>query len=196
MSREMMVLFSLVCLHVLWVILPLIPSILIYRLFPNTAVAVSGPLANLTVRASGAFAAYLIIFVFTYPLIQTTKEAIGGFQHQFWTINGQVKIIDARGMEVHSQSLLKKIAVLTDPVAYSIQSYYLRVKVMQSEGDDFPLLIFQIPSFGERVIDLKSIETAAVDNYKKTIIMKEPIIIQEALQSGPVAAPARELPGG
>ena len=75
MPREMMVLFSLACLHILWVLLPLVPSVLIYRLFPNTAVAVSGPLANLTIRASGAFAAYLIIFVFTYPLIQTTKES-------------------------------------------------------------------------------------------------------------------------
>ena len=91
---------------------------------------------------------------------------------------------------------MKKLAVLTNPVSYTIQSYYLRVKVMQSEGDDFPLLIFQIPSFGESVIDLKSIETTDIDNYRKTIIMKEPIVIQEMLQGGAAPTTARELPDG
>ena len=86
MSREAMVLFSLIGLHTVWVLLPLVPAILIYWLFPNTAVAVSGPLASLTVRASGAFAAYLAVFLVTYPLVQRTEQTIGGFQHPFWKI--------------------------------------------------------------------------------------------------------------
>ena len=43
------------------VLVPMIPLIVIYRLFPDTAVAVTGVLSGLTVRATGAFAAYLIL---------------------------------------------------------------------------------------------------------------------------------------
>jgi hypothetical protein len=44
--------------YLLAVLCPLIPAILIYRLFPETKVSVPGPLAGLTLRAGGAFAAY------------------------------------------------------------------------------------------------------------------------------------------
>ena len=48
---------ALVGAHILWVLLPLAPAVLIYWLFPNTPVAVSGPLSGLTVRTGGAFGA-------------------------------------------------------------------------------------------------------------------------------------------
>jgi hypothetical protein len=74
MAREPMVMLSLALLQVLWVLLPLIPAVLIYRLFPDTKVGVSGPLANLTVRASGAFAGYLVVFLIVMPLVNRSSE--------------------------------------------------------------------------------------------------------------------------
>lgn len=68
MPHEIITLLSLTGVHLLWVTAPLLPAILIYSLFPNSTVAVSGPLANLTVRATGAFAGYLVVFAATFPL--------------------------------------------------------------------------------------------------------------------------------
>jgi hypothetical protein len=142
-------------------------------------------------KASGAFAAYLIVFAATFPLIQTTKETIGGFQRQFWTIHGQVKLIDTDGNEMRSQSLLNKIKVTTNPDPHTVQSYYVRLKIVEGGEGDFPLVIVQIPEFGERTLDLKSLAASTkVDYFYKTIDMKEPIIIQESARSPAQAATA------
>src|SRR5262245_5403689 len=47
-----------------WVLLPLAPAILMFRLVPGNAITLTGPLANLTLNASGAIAAYFGVFVF------------------------------------------------------------------------------------------------------------------------------------
>ena len=46
-------------LYILFVLVPLIPACIIYRMFPDTKVSISGPFQNLTLNASGAFAAYI-----------------------------------------------------------------------------------------------------------------------------------------
>ena len=179
MSREAMVLFSLAGLHAVWVLLPLVPAILIYWLFPNTAVAVSGPLANLTIRTSGAFAAYLAVFLVTYPLVQRTEETIGGFQHPFWTIKGHVKLLDRDGKEIQSEYLLKKLVVQTKPEPFNVESYFIRINIPQPE--ELPWLVLTIDTFGKKTIDLTTSSDAVIDRYHKIIEMKTPIIIQETL---------------
>jgi hypothetical protein len=57
-------------LYVLFVLLPLIPALVIFKLFPDSKVAVSGPLAQLTVRATGAFAAYVVVVFLGYVPVQ------------------------------------------------------------------------------------------------------------------------------
>src|SRR5215469_5170360 len=68
---------ALLGLLALWVLLPLVPAILIYRLFPNTPVVAAGPLAGLRTNASGAFAAYLIVFVITFFLVSSIRDSLG-----------------------------------------------------------------------------------------------------------------------
>ena len=75
---------ALVGAHILWVLLPLAPAVLIYWLFPNTPVAVSGPLSGLTVRTGGAFGAYLVVLLLTYG--------------QLRTINQSIAMLDSRGL--------------------------------------------------------------------------------------------------
>src|SRR4051794_27614805 len=106
MTRELMIIFSLFGLYAAWVLLPLLPAVLIYRLFPSTAVAVSGPFANLTVRASGAFAAYLIVFAASVWIVNPTQYAIAGFQKQFWIVEGEVKLLGPDGKDIKSTLLL------------------------------------------------------------------------------------------
>jgi hypothetical protein len=190
MSREMMVYFSLIGMYTVWILLPLVPAILIYWLFPNTTVAVSGPLSGLTVKAGGAFAAYMVVFAGSYSLVQTTKETIGGFQRQFWTINGLVKLVNTNGQEITSQDLLKKIAVSTKPDPHTVESYHVRLKILEDGEGGFPLVVVQIPQFGEKVIDLKSTTSIDIDSYHKTIALKEPIIIQEFSQIRPYHRPS------
>ena len=75
MPYDLAVVYSL-CLYVLYVLLPLIPAILIFRLFPETKVAVAGPLQNLTLNATGAFAAYVVTVALGFVLVQSVEAQI------------------------------------------------------------------------------------------------------------------------
>jgi hypothetical protein len=174
-----MVIASAIGLHVVWVLLPLIPAVLIYRLFPNTAVGVSGPLANLTVRASGAFAGYLIVFAASYPLVLRYAETIGGFQHPFWTIKGKVALIETDGTAIQLDDLLAKMLVET-PQFFTHQSYYVRMNVPEETGD-FPLVTIRIPEWGIATVDIGSLRSQSdmnMDPYRKTIELTKPIEIR------------------
>jgi len=172
----MLELFSLAGLYTLWVLLPLVPSILIYWLFPSTSVAVSGPLANLTVRAGGAFAAYLVIFLVTYyPIVQHAQDVAGGIQHPFWTITGEVKLLDKDGNEINYEKPLEHMVVY--PQSFRRDVYFLRIYIPQTE-EVLPSLILKIPEWNstnayklEEPSDL-----LAIDYAHKTIKITKPII--------------------
>jgi hypothetical protein len=57
------------CILMLWVLLPLIPAVLIYRLFPDTPIGISGILQGLKINAGGAFAGYLIVLLVIKPWV-------------------------------------------------------------------------------------------------------------------------------
>src|SRR5204863_7131339 len=80
MAYDPAVIYSF-CLYVLYVLLPLIPAILIFRLFPETKVTVSGPLQNLTVNATGAFAAYVVTVALGFFLVSNVEAQIGYSRH-------------------------------------------------------------------------------------------------------------------
>jgi hypothetical protein len=63
-------------LYVLYVLLPLVPAILIFRLFPDAKVTLSGPLQNLTINATGAFAAYVITGLLGFFLVNKVETQI------------------------------------------------------------------------------------------------------------------------
>jgi len=80
MAYDPAVIYSF-CLYVLYVLLPLIPAILIFRLFPETKVTVSGPLQNLTLNATGAFAAYVVTVALGFFLVRNVELQINSTKH-------------------------------------------------------------------------------------------------------------------
>jgi hypothetical protein len=63
-------------LYILYVLLPLVPAVLIFRLFPDSKVTVSGPLQNLTLNATGAFAAYVVTVALGFFLVKNVVTQI------------------------------------------------------------------------------------------------------------------------
>jgi hypothetical protein len=159
----------------IWILLPLVPAILIYRLFPSSTVAVSGPLANLTVRATGAFAAYLIIFAAMYLHISDGMDQVGTFQHPYWTIEGKVKLLDSAGTPVQSDELIGSLAVTTSPRPYVAEDYHVTMYV--PELDKLPYLVLEVPGFGRTSIDLRETGGIKTDRFHKTIEITTPITI-------------------
>jgi hypothetical protein len=94
-----------VLVNAAWILVPLIPALLTYIIAPNRPVSAEGPLGGLTIKAGGAFAAYLIVLVFTYPLVNYQNKMFSLLQdRQFqtsarpiWTITGSVLVQDETG---------------------------------------------------------------------------------------------------
>lgn len=183
MSREVLLMLSWGGLYSGWVLLPIIPSVLIYWLFPNTAVAVSGPLANLTLRASGAFAAYLVIFVASYVLVQKVEDTIGSFEHPFWTITGHVRLVDHQGQEQQSEELWSHLVTRTVPDPFTVNGDIFEMNIPERDG--FPVLILEIPKFGVKRIELKNLGGVKLDAFHKTIEFSQPITIRELQDTAP-----------
>ena len=69
------------CLYIAYLLLPIIPATVIFWMFPQTKVAVSGPLQHLTFRASGAFAAYIVTASLGYWLAKNIELQIDFARH-------------------------------------------------------------------------------------------------------------------
>ena|ERR1700737_4596189 len=69
-------------LYVLYVLLPIIPAVVIFRLFPDTKVAVSGPLQNLSLKTTGAFGAYVVTAGMGFFLVVNVEKQIDDLKVQ------------------------------------------------------------------------------------------------------------------
>jgi hypothetical protein len=181
---------ALVGAHILWVLLPLAPAVLIYWLFPNTPVAVSGPLSGLTVRAGGAFGAYLVVLLLTYGQLRTINQSIAMLESQFWNVRGTVQLVDSKARPIDSPDLLQKYMVVTKPDTHMFDKYEIKLRIVQEMDGSLPITVIKIPEFGEHRIMWAS---GKKDEFKRTITFTAPLKIQqESSTSIPVAdAPTR-----
>lgn len=150
-----MALFNLFCLLACWILLPLVPAVLIYKLFPNTPVAASGPLAGLTIKTGGAFAAYLIIFLIVVPLVNKIEYEIGGSIRPSWEVRGEVKLVDQTGNEIANRDLLEAMKLKSLPSCLNHSAEMLTLTVAPDLiGGAFPKVVVEVPGWGIKDVDL------------------------------------------
>jgi hypothetical protein len=190
-------------LYLLYLLLPLIPAVIIYRLFPDTKVAVSGPLANLTLKASGAFAAYVVTVALGAFLVMDTHKIISGSTTPVWTIRAQVELLDRNGKKLEDQSSLQFLEVVLNPDIRAREGRYIRLQV-PGTAQQYPeyLISFKLKQFGERTISLAELQEKQieVDAYNRVLKIVEPIQITQSqwvgspYPTGAYMQPAGELP--
>jgi hypothetical protein len=166
----------------LYVLLPLIPSIIIYKMFPETRVTAEGSISNWKIRAGGAFAAYLTVVLLGYTPFARTQGIIDGMSACTWTIHGQVMLKDKDGQTVPGYTLIKTLDVKLNPETIRKNNQIVDV-LIPSQGVKVPnsTLIFTIPNFGEETIDLQNphYRFKGPDPHDRRIDFTEPIVIKE-----------------
>ena len=193
-------LIALVGLYVMWVLLPLVPAILTFKLFPKNELVVTGPFAGFTVNAGGAFAAYLLVFAATFePIVPPGRDIISSWQKQFWTMGADIKLVRADGSDYgDSARLLEKLKVLK-PIPHKFDSSRATFKFEEIEGE-FPTITVEIPNFGERSITLRSmLPQLHINRFKRRIDMDGPIVIREDSSGGatrPTTSSQAQMAGG
>jgi hypothetical protein len=162
------------------VLTPLVPSILTYKLFPKTRVGLRGTVMGFTLRAGGVFAAYLALFLLTNSMTTRMFDMLGGFSKPSWTFFADIKAYDKNGNEVKSSDVLNSATLVLKPEIHSVSSRALRVSIPGSGPETWPHVTVHIPQWGSGELDLARLsKDAVIDNFKKTVHLKEPIVVRE-----------------
>ena len=183
MTVEEFTLLSVIALNAAWVLLPLIPATIMFLLFPSSSLVVSGPLAagplgTLSVRATGAFGGYLVVFAVTYLLVAWGEDRINAFESSFWTITGQIKVFGKDGKEIKSEALLDKIGVkISNPDRDTLDGGHMTLMIPQFGGRLSTVKVY-IPQFGWKFLEYKP-GSPGFDPKHHLIELKGPVEIHE-----------------
>jgi len=158
----------------------MIPAVLIYWLFPKNPIGVRGPLGGLTINASGAFAAYVIVFGLAFPIVRDSEDVLRGLTNPVWTVSAKVSLLDEKGNKANPD-WLKSLGVELHPDFYTTANDVVRIVVPEINGS-VPNIVFRVPNFGSQVLDIEEEEGEGRlirDKSHKTIKVSKPIEIKK-----------------
>jgi hypothetical protein len=165
-------------LYALAVLGPMIPALVIYKIFPQTKVGVSGPIGSLTMNAGGAFAVYVITFALATPLVLQFERNITALLHPYWTVVADVIVTDD-GKEVKAPELLNDVRVILKPNIYETTGGRLKVKIPVT-GNEWPIISAEIPDWGSAVAAVQfpeDLQKAKLNEATREIRLLHPLVI-------------------
>lgn len=170
-------------LLILWVSLPLLPAWATYKITPDQKMGLSGPLQGLTVRAGGAFAAYLVIFILLgLGGTGRAENILGNVTTTMWTVKADVVTFDSQGNPSTLPSGFDALSVTFKPDIHRIGRGNVVLKLPGGDTRSWPLLLLQIPNYGGTEVDLTKYRLRT-DDYNKVIEIQDPIVIRQFPQT-------------
>lgn len=164
------------------VLLPVLPTLLIYKLLPGNSVAVSGPFKGLTIKAAGAFAAYFITFVAMTPFSWRTFNIVTAMLSPTWTVTGQIVALDPQGQAISNPRLFDTIEVKLRPENFNAAEGKLWIKIPEVDKR-IPGIHLTIPQFGSTIIRLTDDQNPSIqferDEGKREIRIVSDVYIQQ-----------------
>jgi hypothetical protein len=165
-------------LYGMHVLLPLLPAVVIYHLFPDTKVGLSGPLQGLTVKAGGAFAAYVTTVLLGIFLVSDCMELIkmGYVGHFSSEIDLKVQLTDAEGKSLGPGAVgITHPSITLIPPIYRVGEDSIRVRI-PGELNEYTFRI-EVPGFGEVYVspDEREIEEKEHRRFK----LAEPVEVRQ-----------------
>ncbi len=182
MDKQIITVVFSFALYVLYVLLPMIPALVIYKLFPNTKISANGKLSGWDLKTTGAFAGYVITVFLGYFLVQNTQQLIAQMNKPYWDVEVKVLLKNEDGTPYKRQSsndILKTLKVVMDPDVVRINADFVHLKI-PGHRDDWKRtdLTFQIPGYGYKTINLYDASSnAKFDFYNLTSQLLDPITI-------------------
>ena len=170
-------------LNALWVLLPLVPAVLIYLIFPKSVVALKGPFSGLTIRASGAFAAYFIILLVTIPMLNRLNQNLENEFRPTWQISGSVRLQDENGKNIpYDNRNNSPLSIELDPKLVTPVGRYGFSMHVPEIADKIPAIHVRYPGVGTYLLDPMSPEEGEkvkIDHYRKKVEIVTPLIIRQ-----------------
>jgi hypothetical protein len=162
-------------------LIPLVPAVLIYLLFPRTETDLGGPFSGLTLKSKGAFSAYFIVLLASLPLWKGQSDTLKSMMRPTWEVSGQVKVLDERGKEIkyrNTGSQLLHVSLQPDLVYTRGKNFSITVPEMNHK---VPSILLNCEKFGDYSIDPDQPqgENVEIDRANHRIIIKSPLVIQK-----------------
>ena len=164
-----------------WILLPLVPAVLIYLIFPSTQTALGGPFSGLTLKSSGAFSAYFIVLLASYPVWNRQSADLRTLMRPTWIVEGQVRVLDEKGREVvPGRGGTSPLEITLEPNLVTARGRTFRIVVPEIDNK-VPAILINYEGFGDYSIDPdrpEQGEQVEIDRNEHRIRIKSPLVIQ------------------
>ncbi|RDJ98262.1 hypothetical protein [Cupriavidus lacunae] len=182
MDVETKALLHFVVITIVWIVLPLVPAWLTYKITPNQVLGLRGPFQGMTLNSTGSFAAYVIVGLILSTFIWPTGKVLLGrvMGDTTWHITGAVELYDANGERVTLVPQMSKASINIIPNPNTVSgTLSLMVPFIK---DEKPTVYIDVPNWGGAVVSFQDPETYVVDPLNKTIRLKNSIQIRQQPQ--------------
>lgn len=185
MEQNSLALLYLLLLFGVWLLLPVIPAWLTYRITPNQTLGLKAPFDQITLSATGAFAAYFSLVLISYKFV-----AIGGMSligsmatPSAWVFKAEVLAIDENGNPARIPDNVQAVDVSFKPDLNRLGKSTILIRLPYNP-DNWPFLTVTIPNFGGAEVDLTDLSKVSLDYFKKTAELEAPITVRKARGGG------------
>jgi hypothetical protein len=182
MDVESRALVHFAAIVIIWILVPLVPAWLTYRITPDQNLGLRGPFQGMTLRAGGSFVAYFVVAsllsVFTWPMGTFLVGKVAG--DSTWMITGKASLYDSEGKPAVSVPDLRTayLRVLPDQ---NVIDTDLSIKV-PFPRDSKPTIFIEVPNWGGARISLNDPEAYEEDSLYRRIILKNVVQIRQQPQ--------------
>jgi len=187
--------------YFVWLLVPLVPAVVLYLIFPTALVETQWNVSGVAVKASGATGLYVAILGLSYvKFLSPSLEYVKTLRPPYWTVDVPIQFLDSLQNEiVPTTSSSEQFKVY--PFAYDFSKidqkrYLVTLKFTETNGQ-LPSIVRLIFAEGEGFIDLKKLKTKGnTDVLAKKIDLTDesPILIRPPLSGGQNKPVVAELP--
>lgn len=185
MDQDLKVVLLFIVFVLTWVLVPLLPAWITYRITPDQDVQLTGPLGApgqvRRIRATRAFAAYLVVFSLTCVFIVRAGNQIIGhaLDVETWKVIGNVEAIDANG-QLTATPNLEHLGVRTTPDLRDLPPDGPIAFPVSFRTSEYPTIYLAVPDWGGGRIILSDSSSFDKDDLRREIRLKTHIILREA----------------
>lgn len=169
-----------------WILLPLVPAVLIYLIFPNTQTKLGGPFSGLTLKSSGAFSAYFIVLLASYPVWSRQSQDMRTLMRPTWVVTGAVKVLNEQGREISYRGSNSKLDLTLSPKLIDVTGNEFSIMVPEFDNN-LPRIEINYKDFGGISIDPDRPPPGVDvdrDPASHRITIKTPLVIQKEACEG------------
>lgn len=178
--KEIGISILLLIIIIVAILLPIVPAKIAYKLSPDKPISAEGILSGFTVKAGGAFGAYLVILLVLLPFLHLLAQTVSSYLKPAWTVTIPIVIHNKAGKEAYlDQEVFKSIEVSLSPSSNSGGNQKIQFDVVGDE-ESWPHTVWiKIPPNYVGSINLRGNKNINKDSIGKTVYVNEILALRD-----------------